>query len=62
MSGAELGIKLTNVEMVDYSFILQMVTVINTLDGFLWMSPIGSVVFSSLIHYLMRPSSTTTHA
>src|SRR6185436_1898361 len=59
---AKLCIKLTNVEMRDYSFILQMVTMFNTLDRFPWMSRIGSMVFSSLIHCLMRPSSTTTHA
>ena len=50
---------LKNVASRDFSVIVLIFAVIGKLDWFLWMAAIGSVVFSLLMLWVIRPSSTT---
>jgi 1L-myo-inositol 1-phosphate cytidylyltransferase / CDP-L-myo-inositol myo-inositolphosphotransferase len=48
---------LKNVASRDFSVIVLIFAVIGKLDWFLWMAAIGSVVFSSLMLWVIRPSA-----
>lgn len=50
---------LKNVASRDFSVIVLIFAVIGKLDWFLWMAAIGSVVFSLLMLWVIRPSATT---
>jgi phosphatidylglycerophosphate synthase len=50
---------LKNVASRDFSVIVLTFAVIGKLDWFLWMAAIGSVVFSLLMLWVIRPSATT---
>jgi phosphatidylglycerophosphate synthase len=50
---------LKNVASRDFSVIVLIFAVIGKLDWFLWMAAIGSVVFSFLMLWVIRPSATT---
>jgi phosphatidylglycerophosphate synthase len=50
---------LKNVASRDFSVIVLIFAVIDKLDWFLWMAAIGSVVFSILMLWVIRPSATT---
>ena len=50
---------LKNVASRDFSVIVLIFAVIGRLDWFLWMAAIGSVVFSLLMLWVIRPSATT---
>ena len=50
---------LKNVASRDFSVIVLIFAVIGKLDWFLWMAAIGSVVFSLLMLWVVRPSATT---
>jgi 1L-myo-inositol 1-phosphate cytidylyltransferase / CDP-L-myo-inositol myo-inositolphosphotransferase len=50
---------LKNVASRDFSVIVLIFAVIGKLDWFLWMVAIGSVVFSILMLWVIRPSATT---
>ena len=53
------GFMLKNVASRDFSVIVLIFAVIGKLDWFLWMAAIGSVVFSLLMLWVVRPSATT---
>jgi phosphatidylglycerophosphate synthase len=50
---------LKNVASRDFSVIVLVFAVIGKLDWFLWMAAIGSMVFSLLMLWVIRPSATT---
>ncbi len=50
---------LKNVASRDFSVIVLIFAVIGKLDWFLWMAAIGSVVFSFLMLWVIRPSATS---
>jgi phosphatidylglycerophosphate synthase len=50
---------LKNVASRDFSVIVLTFAVLGKLDWFLWMAAIGSVVFSLLMLWVIRPSATT---
>ncbi|MCG3776839.1 MAG: Bifunctional IPC transferase and DIPP synthase [Nitrospira sp.] len=50
---------LKNVASRDFSVIVLTFAVIGKLDWFLWMAAIGSMVFSLLMLWVIRPSATT---
>jgi len=50
---------LKNVASRDFSVIVLIFAVIGKLDWFLWMAAMGSVVFSLLMLWVIRPSATT---
>jgi 1L-myo-inositol 1-phosphate cytidylyltransferase / CDP-L-myo-inositol myo-inositolphosphotransferase len=50
---------LKNVASRDFSAIVLIFAVIGKIDWFLWMAAIGSVVFSLLMLWVIRPSATT---
>ncbi|MCX5727539.1 MAG: CDP-alcohol phosphatidyltransferase family protein [Nitrospirae bacterium] len=50
---------LKNVASRDFSVIVLIFAVIGKLDWFLWMAATGSVVFSLLMLWVIRPSATT---
>lgn len=50
---------LKNVASRDFSVIVLMFAVLGKLDWFLWMAATGSVVFSLLMLWVIRPSATT---
>jgi hypothetical protein len=50
---------LKNVASRDFSVIVLVFAVIGKLDWFLWMAAIGSMVFSLLMLWVIRPSART---
>jgi 1L-myo-inositol 1-phosphate cytidylyltransferase / CDP-L-myo-inositol myo-inositolphosphotransferase len=50
---------LKNVASRDFSVIVLIFAAIGKLDWFLWMAAIGSVVFSIIMLWVIRPSATT---
>ena len=50
---------LKNVASRDFSVIVLLFAVLGKLDWFLWMAAIGSMVFSLLMLWVIRPSATT---
>ena len=50
---------LKNIASRDFSVIVLTFAVLGKLDWFLWMAAIGSVVFSLLMLWVIRPSATT---
>ena len=50
---------LKNVASRDFSVIVLIFAAIGKLDWFLWMAAIGSMVFSLLMLWVIRPSATT---
>ena len=50
---------LKNVASRDFSVIVLLFAVLGKLDWFLWMAAIGSIVFSLLMLWVIRPSATT---
>ena len=50
---------LKNVASRDFSVVVLLFAILGKLDWFLWMASIGSVVFSCLMLWVIRPSATT---
>ena len=59
MQAAWSDFMLKNVASRDFSVIVLIFAVIGKLDWFLWIAVIGSVVFSLLMLWVIRPSATT---